>query len=257
MERRIGSLRAEVIDPESAKFTAPLLLLHGLWSSPAIWRPFTGYLAHRGWLSVAPHLQLAAGKRPGRTAYEEAVRALIAALPAPPVIIGHDFGAVIGLRVAGVAVAVVALAPLVLPPLAPVPPALRKVGSWFTRVTKADRPLRAPRGAWQTSYPPPGNPSREPAGLIRALVEGPVDIPPGTEGVPALVMAGETDRVTAPAAARALAAHIGAQIHLEVGVGHALPVEPGWEQRVSTVHRWIVHTVGKPLLALFDESLDE
>jgi len=34
-------------------------------------------------------------------------------------------------------------------------------------------------------------------------------------------------------------------------------VDSGWEQRVSSVHRWIVHTLGKPLLALFDESLEE
>jgi pimeloyl-ACP methyl ester carboxylesterase len=191
MERRIGPLRAEVVDPESAQFTAPVLLLHGLWSSPVIWRPFTGYLAHRGWLSIAPHLQLAEPDKASLAAYEGAVCGLIKGLPAPPVIIGHDFGAVIGLRLVGVAVAVVALAPLVLPPLAPVPRALRDAGSWFTRVTKAEQPLRAPRRGWRSSYPPSDNPHREPARLIRALADGPSRYR-GTKF--RLVMAGRTIR---------------------------------------------------------------
>lgn len=257
MERRIGPLRAEVVDPESAKFTAPLLLLHGLWSTPRIWRPFTSYLAHRGWLSVVPYLQLPEPHSASVATYEAAVGELIAALPGVPVIVGHDFGAFVALRLAGSAAAVVALAPLVLPPHGPAPRALRDAGNWIDRLTRADRPLRAPRGRWRSSYPPLDTPTHEPAPLIRELTRGRFDLPTSVAGVATLVVAGDQDRVTPPDTARALAGHIGAEMRVESAAGHALPMDVGWDQRVSAVHRWIVHAVGKRLLALFDESLEE
>lgn len=257
MERRIGPLRAEVVDPESAKFTAPLLLLHGLWSTPAIWRPFTGYLAHRGWLTIAPYLELPEAEPASVAAYEAAVGKLIAALPGIPVIVGHDFGAFVALRLVRSAAAVVALAPLVLPPHSPAPRALRDAGTWIDRLTRADRPLRAPRGRWRSSYPPLDNAHDEPARLIRELTLGNVDFSERAAEVATSIVTGDQDRVTPPDLASALAARIGAEVRVEPAAGHALPVDKGWEQRVSAVHRWIVHAMGKRLLALYDESLDE
>ena len=254
MERRIGPLRAEVIDPESAKFTAPLLLLHGLWSTPAIWRPFTGYLAHRGWLSVAPYLQSAEHEDVSIEAYIGRIRQAIASLPAPPVIIGHDLGGTAAFSVTDAATAVVALAPLVLPPLAPAPQALRDAGSWLDRLTARERPRRAPRGRWRSSYPTTDD--TEPARLIQDLIDRGIDREIGASSPPAFILIGDKDPVTSPALAEAQAARVGAEVQIEAGAGHALLSDSGWEQRVSAIHRWIVRAVGKPLLALFDESFD-
>jgi pimeloyl-ACP methyl ester carboxylesterase len=256
MERRIGPLRAEVVDPESAKFTAPLLLLHGLWSTPLVWRSFTGYLAHRGWLSVAPYLQSNEHENVSIDAYLARIRGAIAALPAPPVIIGHDLGGTAAFAVADAATAVVALAPLVLPPLGVPPNSLREAGSWLDRLTSRERPLRPPRGRWRASYPPLRGAQAEPARLLRELAHHGVELAAAPSRPPALILIGDKDPVTSHAMTEALAARVSAEVQIEAGAGHALPSDNGWEQRVSGVHRWIVHAVGKPLLALFDESFD-
>ena len=44
-------LTAESVHAESARYSAAVLCLPGLWSPPAVWRPFAGYLGHRGWES--------------------------------------------------------------------------------------------------------------------------------------------------------------------------------------------------------------
>jgi pimeloyl-ACP methyl ester carboxylesterase len=255
MERRIGALRCEVVDPESAKFTAPLLLLHGLWSTPHIWRPFTGYLAHRGWLSVAPHLQAHAEDMASVASHERAIGAVIAALPATPVIIGYDLGGLLALRLAHAAAAVVAIAPLVPYPLATPSSALHGAGTWLERLL--NRPRRAPRGRWKVSYPAAHHPRYEPAALLDELGGARVDLSAHTPGIPALVLVGDQDPVTPPAAAGTVAKRVNAELRVETGANHALPVDPGWEQRVSAIHRWIVQSIGQQLLALFDESAFE
>src|SRR6516164_11408280 len=104
----VGPLLAEIIAPESEKFTAPLVLVHGLWDSPAVWRRWAGYLAHYGWRCVAVARREIAG---GIDAHVRDLRAAIAALAVPPVIVGHDLGALLALKCTDAARAVVALGP--------------------------------------------------------------------------------------------------------------------------------------------------
>ena len=47
---------------------------------------------------------------------------------------------------------------------------------------------------------------------------------------------------------------LGAELRVAPGAGHALPWEPGWEGRAHTVHRWLMQTLGEPLLATVDEE---
>jgi hypothetical protein len=49
---------------------------------------------------------------------------------------------------------------------------------------------------------------------------------------------------------------MGTEFHVAPGAGHALPWEPGWERLVHTIHRWLVQTLGEPLLATLDEDAD-
>src|SRR5215831_4692050 len=157
MAVRFGPLRAEVTDPESERFTAPLVLVHGLWAGAAVWRRFAGYLAHRGWRCIALERRADAGLDLG--AHADDLGAAIAALDAPPVVVGHDLGALLALRCAEGGRAVVALAPLVAPPHA-----LQRAGTWLTRW----------RGT-ALSPPPVGYPLRdrtEPAALIKQVLAG-------------------------------------------------------------------------------------
>jgi pimeloyl-ACP methyl ester carboxylesterase len=253
MERRIGRLRADVIEPESAKFTAPLVLIHGLWSTTSLWHAFVGYLVHRGWLCVSVHLRRDGSSAPPSSLGEhlENLRSVVQALPAPPVVMGHDLGGLLAFLIADATTAVVSLAPLVPRPLAP----LALGGpSWTDRFLR--RPLRAPRGRWRAAYPPQAHRGDEPTGLLRELLGDDVRVPALDGTRPGLIVVGDRDPVTAVPAARAFAGAVGAELRVEGGAGHALPVEPGWERRVSDVHRWIVQQLGRPLLALYDESLD-
>ena len=255
MERRIGPLRAEVIEPESQKFTASMVLVHGLWSTASIWRPFMGYLAHRGWRCIALQLHHDPSGEPTDpvAAQVERIRGAVAALEAPPVLVGHDFGALCSLRIAEVSAAVAALAPLIPRPLAAAgSPSLAQAGSWIER--RRRRPLRAPRGHWRRSYPPGTYTAGESAALIRALLDQPMELTRIPDHVPSLVMSGDEDPVTPVAHARLLADHVGAELDVQPHSGHALPSDPGWEQRVSALHRWLIQRLGRPLLALYDES---
>jgi len=245
MAVRFGPLRAEVTDPESERFTAPLVLVHGLWAGAAVWRRFAGYLAHRGWRCVALERRADAELHLG--AHADDLDAAIAALDAPPVVVGHDLGALLALRCAERARAVVALAPLVTPPLAAPPQALQRAGTWLTRW----------RGG-PLSPPPLGYPLRdrtEPAALIKQVLAGELP-PPSPSGVaPRAVCAVQDDPITAMPAARALADHVGAELHVLPGADHCAVLAPGWEAHVAAIHRWIIQRLGVDLLALYDESM--
>ncbi len=248
MERRLGSLRAEHTRGEGGKFTAPMVLVHGLWETAVAWRPFVGFLSHRGWDCFALHLRDAESVAMLRADLHDA----IAALDTAPVLIGHDLGALLALDVAAQARAVVALAPLVLPPVIGAPPeALARAGNWITRWR--GRALAPPRGRWRTDYDARAAPV--PTALVRELSAQPWPVTPPRARVPVLVLAGAQDAVTDPAAAQTLAAAVAAPCEISDG-GHALAVAAGWEARVSRIHRWAVRELGEELLALYAEAME-
>ena len=246
MPTSIGQLAVEVTEPESPRFTASLLLVHGLWERAAAWRRFAGYLAHRGWRCVAVDL----GGDGDLAARAAALRGTIAALGAPPVLLGHDLGATLALQSAEMARAVVALTPLLGPPHAEPAPPLYAAGTWLAR--RRGTPLRAPRGRWHALYPT--DDLCEPALLVRAVAGGALRLTPVPATVPAIVFAAERDPLLDPRQARAVADLVGAELSVLGGVGHAVLDEPGWESGVAAIHRWIVQRLGVDLLALYDEA---
>jgi pimeloyl-ACP methyl ester carboxylesterase len=228
-----------------------MVLLHGLWSTAALWRPFMGYLAHRGWHCVA--LQLRDATSLPTLAAD--VRAAIATLAAPPVVIGHDLGGLLALQLTA-ASAVVTLAPLLLPPFAAHPPSnLAQAGTVLDRCLA--RPRRAPGGRWRAAYPARAHPRRESPALIADLRRTRIELPANDAPLPRLVVTGEGDPVTDVSTARTLVERLGAELTVEATASHALPIDPGWEHRVSDIHRWLVRTLGRPLLALYDEAMEE
>lgn len=249
MPIRLGPLLAEVTDPESEKFTAPLVLVHGLWERAPAWRRFAGYLAHRGWRCFA--VERRADASADLTVHAGDLRAALAALAAPPAVIGHDLGAVLALHCADAARAVVALAPLAGPPFAAPPGALQRAGSWLTRLRGA--PLRAPRGRWRSAYP--AGDITEPAPLVWQVLAGEPKLPVPASAVPRAVFVPQDDEITSAAAAHAIAQHVGAELYVVRGAGHAVLSAPGWETHVAGVHRWIIQRLGVDLLAFYEEAM--
>lgn len=244
----IGPLRAEITRPESDKFTAPLLLVHGLWERPPVWRRFAGYLAHRGWQCIA--LERRADAK-SIAAHLADLRAAIAALDVPPVILGHDLGGVLALRCAEITRAAAAIAPLVGPPLIATLPALEHAGSWIAR--RRGAPLHAPRGRWANAYPI--RDVAEDAHLLKEIGAGGVAPLPPTGATPRAVFGVEDDEIAAPAALQAFAEAAGAELQMLDRGGHAILEGPGWERVVAGVHRWIIQKLGVDLLALYEESM--
>src|SRR5262249_5673634 len=109
--------------PESPRYTPTLGLVGGLFTGPAIWTPFAGYLAHRGWAGAILDLRGVAGGLEGRT---RAIRDYVQKLPEPPILIGHDLGFDCALAAArgGSVRGVVGLGPLLAGD-----PALRGIGA--------------------------------------------------------------------------------------------------------------------------------
>ena len=255
-------LLIESIAAESAKFTAPILLVHGLWGSAAVWRRFTGYLAHRGWNCRALNLRGHGGSDTPLVLgavrfadYLDDVRQAMAACETPPVLLGHDIGGLLALHAAPLARAVVALAPLVPQPLrspARAPFTGLRTGFAMWRA----RPLPPPRGTAGRRFFGPRTPAGatvESGTVLRQLSRDDLRFP-AVPAVPTLIMAAQADLVSPVEAVERLATYAGATLRQVPEVGHGLPWEDGWEQRVGEIHRWLIQQLGEDLLAITEED---
>lgn len=269
MEKRIASLRVEVSEPERNKFTAPLLLLHGLWTGSWIWREVAGALSQRGWECWAPDLRGRPGSKIveaiGRVSlqdYVEDVATVAQQLWAPPIVCGHDLGALLALCTAAgsEARALICLAPLLphswvmngRPPaplvrLAAVPALL-----W-------SRPLPPPPFAMARDFlfstlPPSvqaplhARLQLDSGRVARALTRGQVLPPTKSISCPALIVSGGADLMSSPPAVRWLVGHLRAEHYHYPEQGH-WPLAGGqWIKLVGALHRWLITTQGEALL---------
>ena len=263
MQRRIGDVTIESIAAESAKFAAPLLLVHGLWCSAAVWRRFMGYLAHRGWSCHAMNLR-GHGDAGGRDEidrfsfadYLGDVRSVLAACDAAPVVVGHDLGGLLALACPAAATrAVVALAPFLPRTISGATNSV--LSNWSARMALLRScPLPPPRGRLGAAYfadGAPGGATAESARAAYELREGAFDLP-AQIGRPALLVAGERDRFSPPDAVERWARRLGVQYRMVERIGHAMPWGPGWDACAAATHRWLIQTLGEPLLLLRDEQ---
>ncbi|HEV8714755.1 MAG TPA: alpha/beta fold hydrolase [Candidatus Binatia bacterium] len=275
MERRLASLRAEVSAPERNKFTAPLLLLHGLWSASWIWHEVAGALSQRGWECWALDLRGRPGSRPvekiGRVTVADYVADVLRAarqLWAAPVICGYDLGALLALLTAAQVRprAVICLAPLL--PQAWVangrPPApLVRLSA--VPALLWGQALRPPRLAMARDFLfntlPPAVQSQlyvrlQPdSGVIaRALTRGDSSFPVAGAPCPVLVVSGGADRMCPPTTARWLAEHLSAAYRHYPGQGHWLLTGEQGPLLIGDLHRWLVRTLGEALLVPPEEE---
>jgi len=264
MQRRVGDITIESIASESAKFAAPLVLVHGLWCSAAVWRKFMSYLAHRGWTCHAVNLR-GHGDAGGRDRissvriadYVSDLQQVIGLCDTAPVVMGHDLGGLLALACPPAATrAVIALAPLVPRAISgSAHPAM--LSTWRARIAMwRARPLLPPRGKLGAEYfapAAPGGATADSALAARELADDMFRLRVGNES-PTLLVAGDCDRFSPPGAVERLAQHARAQFRIAERTGHAMPWASGWEQQVMATHRWIIQTLGEPLLLLRDDE---
>ncbi len=247
MARTLGPLTAEFTEAERAKFTAPLVLVHGLWDDPKSWRRFMGFLSHRGWRCAAvgwPEEAQRSSLATRQAALGEALAQAREQLDGAPVIIGHDLGGLQAMRFADSVRAAVAIAPLVDASAS----ALASSGTWMQRLRRGvDREA----GRSLTEHYPAGRHS-EPTALLGELPAALSESPPASD-VPRLMVTGADDRLAPPDAVRDFATGSSAAVEVVPG-GHALHLEDRWEAAASTIHRWLIRSLGEELLALYDEA---
>lgn len=267
IEQRRAELDITITRAESQRFAHPLLLIHGLWTGSWIWARMAGYLAHRGWESWA--VDWPDRVDPGATAtvsdvVERCVR-IVATMDAPPIVVAHDAGATVALGIARVvaAPAIVLIAP-VLPGYGMRRLLLGGIGRAAACVLgrRLGPPVGAAAGALFHGIDATTKASIQsrvvdlPGRLLYELLRGGESRPEGAGRPPLLVVSGGSDAVVPPESAGAIARDLDGAIIVPPG-GHWLPVEAAWRDTTGQLHRWIVHTLGDPLLLFREEDGDD
>jgi pimeloyl-ACP methyl ester carboxylesterase len=242
----------DTIAAERSKFTAPLLLVHGLWCTSAIWHRFMGYMAHLGWDCHAlrrDNVDPRPSRGEGLERRIDRLRTVVAGFPAPPVVIGHDLGGLVALseRV-GPTRAIVALAPLAPPSLAAdrIPGLGGPRAILSMRIRDQVPPPSGWRGKAHFGTHMPASTVAEPAALGRDLLDRSCRFAFAST-TPTLIVVGTRDRVTARPAAHRMREATAGDLH-EVDGDHAIPWSDGWQDRVTAIHRWLIRRLGDSLL---------
>lgn len=275
MERRLASLRAEVSAPERNKFTAPLLLLHGLWSGSWIWQEMAGALSHRGWECWALDLRGRPGSGTvetiGRIHLQDYVEDVVVAaqhLWAPPIVCGHDLGALLALLTAARVRprALICLAPL-LPHtwVADGRPPAPLVRLSAVPALLWGHALHPPRLAMACDFLFNTLPSAAQAQLharlrpdsgtvARTLTRGHVEFPTAGVSCPVLVVSGGADRMSPAKTARWLVDRLSAAHRDYPEQGHWLCAGEQCTRLTGDLHRWLIRTLGEALLVPPEEE---
>jgi pimeloyl-ACP methyl ester carboxylesterase len=244
---------------------APILLAHGAFCGSWVWDRFAAPFRAAGHPVVAADLPGHAGNDAPEAAlglsmsdYAGALAAEAAALPAPPVLVGHSLGGLVALMAATLA----PVAGLVL--LAPSPPwgvsgstmeeavsavSLYALGPYWAQVIQPDYasfrrfavdrlPSTERRALHAHMRPESGRALFETLNwwldpFMTTLVD------PAKIAAPVLAIAGGRDVIHPPATVRETARRLGATFEVLPQMSHWLPGEPGWEEVAARCLAWI------------------
>ena len=266
MKQRLAAYTAEVFFPEREKFTAPLLLLPGLWTGSWIWQEVAWGLSQRGWACWALDLyEQPAAHRRGDISLDDhltTITTATAAFDCPPIVVGFDLGSLLALLAAP------RMQPRALVCISPLLPC-----HWQADLRPALPLVRLaalPALLWNRSHPPPScRLARDflfhtlPAGLhnqlytqlepdsgsvVRTLARGQTDFPATPLPCPSLVVWGQEDRMVSASTVRWLADNLQATGLSYPDQGHWLLAGPQAATLVADIHRWLIRSLGEALL---------
>jgi len=255
MQYSDAELGVQVTRAESDRFGAPLLLIHGLWAGAWVWSRMTGYLGHRGWESWALDRHAARGRVIDRCA------TVARAMPAAPVIVGHDLGAAVALRV-GAALKAPAL--VLIAPVLPGSESRRLAFGGLSRTISAlvGRDLGPPGDRAGSLFVDCADPAGrelirtglvdEPGRDVHDLLKGRMRVDELGTIPPTLVIGGSRDPLVPGDVIRGTAHQLGGDsVILEAG--HWLPLESTWQSTCNCFHRWLVRTLGESFLLMRED----
>ena len=270
MQQRLAAQTAQVTLPEREKFTAPLLLLPGLWTGSWAWDEAAWAFSQRGWAcwTLDPHesetpCESARDTLDGRAAR---IASAAAVLDRSPIVIGYDVGALAALLAAERMPPAAGFRALVcVSPLVP-----RSLQGGRRHALPLVRLAALPALLWNRAHPPPSRrmardflfhalPAArqdslatklrsDTGGVVRDLTRSNVTLPAAPLRCPVGVVWGEDDRMVASAAVRRFAATLHADECSYAGQGHWLLSGPPAAALVGDVHRWLIRTLGDALL---------
>ena len=278
MKQHLATLSAEISVPERNKFTAPVLLIHGLWTGSWMWQNIATALSLRGWECWALDVRGRPGSQPvsdiGKIRVEdyiEDVTTAVQRLWAPPVVWGADLGALMALQAAARLSprALICSAPLL--PRSWIPherPALPLVRLSALPALLWGRSLAPPRLSLAQEFLFPGftlalqeqlhAQLRPDSGTaVRTLTQNARnerELAETSPHCPLLVVRGGRDRMSSAAACQWLVAHLQADQQVYPDLGYWLYSGPSAIRLATDVHRWIIQTLGDSLLVPPEEE---
>src|SRR5215831_8757546 len=105
MKRFIAGVSAEEYPPEQAKFRAPLLWVHGVWSGAWCWQSWATHFCNLGWDPFAIDLRRRSTQNPSENLYRlgfgdcvQDLANVIRSFPTPPVLLAMNLGALMALK---------------------------------------------------------------------------------------------------------------------------------------------------------------
>lgn len=244
----------------------PILFVHGTFSRSALFAPWVRYFEAAGFECHAPSLP---GREPsdpdalrrlGMGDLLDALLALREAMPAPPIVIGHSMGGLLGQQLAATSpcAALVCVAsappgvlwaqPRALPHLARLLPAILA----GRPLLPSERTLRAvvfndlsegeQRDLIPELVPDSGR-------AFRSLILGLSRVARDDVRCPVLCVSGGADRNVSGRISRSIAARYDAEHHVFPGRGHWLIAESAVADIAPMVLGWLRRAVGEPLSA--------
>ena len=271
MDQWSAGLLVKQYPPEAPKFRTPLVLLHGLWTGSWSWHTWATHFSNLGWECWAPNFRGRAGEDFYRTLKRlsfsdcvEDVNRLIRSCSLPPVVLGINIGALVGLKLAEEAqVSALILASPVPPRHLNIPraPAHRRLRLKYFPLLLLRRPFRLEEKDLRTNFLAslPENLQTELVNatvpestrLIQEFFSPGVEIERSRLHCPILVLSGNEDVLTPITTGEAIARWLGAEFRSYRRQGHWI-IEHNGEVIVRDIHRWIVQKLGdKILLAEF------
>ncbi|TMD54231.1 MAG: lysophospholipase [Chloroflexi bacterium] len=242
---------------------APILFVHGAWHGAWCWEDhFVPYFANRGWQVTALNLRAHGGPRERRglrwkriADYVEDLAAAAAALPEPPVVIGHSMGGLVVQKYLESHPAPAAVLLASVPPKGVLATTLRFLARHplkflKTNLTMSLWPIIETPELAREMFFEETMPDSEARGLHSRLQDESylayLDMmafalprPEAVEKLPMLVLGGGQDRVFTPAEVRATAEAYGAEVEVFPELPHDLMRGPGWQLVAARIESWL------------------